>query len=91
MQISGLPIGAALFEVPKASPTFRHRLMKRFVLSGFCGGSPDRLELVRYIVYSCDALEEIVMGVCDHLELVRSIVDYCVPLWEVIPKAPFQE
>lgn len=57
-----------------------HRHLRRFVLSGFCGGAHDRMELARYMVSYCVTLEEIVVGQCDH----RDFVDRCVPLDHVI-------
>lgn len=90
MQISGLPIEKAIFEVSQLDPAFRHHVLRRFVLSGCCGRLLDRLELVKYIVYNCVALKEIVIGVCDRLQSVRSIVDYGVPLHEIISWYPFR-
>ncbi|KAL6525105.1 hypothetical protein OROMI_030698 [Orobanche minor] len=73
-----------IFEVPKAPSPHSH--LKRFVFSGYRGvrrcGDKDfghfdvSLELVRFVVDNCVALEEIVIGKCHPVGLVRDIVDY---------------
>ncbi|KAL6545844.1 hypothetical protein OROGR_009718 [Orobanche gracilis] len=73
-----------IFEVPKAPSPHNH--LKRFVFSGYRGvrrcGDKDfgffdvSLELVRFVVDNCVALEEIVIGKCHLVGLVRDMVDY---------------
>ncbi|KAL6515607.1 hypothetical protein OROHE_018641 [Orobanche hederae] len=73
-----------IFEVPKAPSPHSH--LKRFVFSGYRGvrrcGDKDlgyfdvTLELVRFVVDNCVALDEIVIGKCHPVGLVSDIVDY---------------
>lgn len=85
IDVGELDVDRKVFRISKGH---EHLHLRRFVLSGFCGGCWDRIELVRYMVNYCTALEEIVIGQCNREGLVRDFVDHCVPLHHLIPPKP---